>query len=641
MKTILRFVGILLGTLAVAIAIAALILPRVFDPNDYRDQIAALVKDKTGRELVIAGDIGWSVFPWLGVDIGEVRLANAAGFGDAPFAQVAAVQARVKLLPLLRKEVEMSTVLLDGVQINLAKAKDGRTNWADLLPAQVKSGAAPSSARDKKPAVTETAAVPLAALAIGGVRIRDARLVWDDRMAGTQQSIEHLNLQLGAIRLDQPIGVTMDFVAKRAAPAFESMVRFSGQVTPTQAFRRIAVHDLKLDVAARGKGLPGGKLEAKLNAQLAYAADQATPASVQLSQLKLQLDDNAVTGTFGVRNFAQPIYTFKLAVDNLDLDRYLPPQKPETANATPSAVEPDAEMQAPNAPTETPAQPRAQHKAAAGLFPAQVLRGLNLNGSLSIGTLKAYRLRSSDVDITVSAKNGLMHVFPARANMYQGTYNGNITVDVRGKQPRIAMDEKVSGVQAEPLLTDLLGKAKVTGTADVTLKLTATGNHPQAIRRTLNGNARFAFTDGVVKGMDVLGEIRKAYALMRGKPQAAGVSGQTEFSAITGTATVTNGLVNNPDLVGKSPLMQVQGKGTANLVTQQLDYRVTATLVDSLEGRGELTGRPIPVHITGSFGAPKVGVDMKQVLKQEVKQQLQRTLQDKLKNGGLKGLFGR
>ena len=115
---------------------------------------------------------------------------------------------------------------------------------------------------------------------------------------------------------------------------------------------------------------------------------------------------------------------------------------------------------------------------------------------------------------------------------------------------------------------------------------------------------------------------------------------ETEFSALTGTATITNGLVNNPDLQGKSPLMQVQGNGTANLVTEALDYRITATLVDSLEGRGELTGRPIPVSITGTFAKPKVRVDLEQVLKQEVQKQVEEKLQDKLK-GGLKGLFGR
>ena len=152
MKTAIRSVGILLAVLVILIAAATLILPRLIDPGMVRDRIGALVKDKTGRELVIAGDIGWSVFPWLGVEIADVRLANAAGFGAQPFAEIAAVQARVKLLPLLRKEVEMSTVVLDGLAIHLVRAKDGRSNWDDLI-----KPASPAKAQEKRSSSTDIA----------------------------------------------------------------------------------------------------------------------------------------------------------------------------------------------------------------------------------------------------------------------------------------------------------------------------------------------------------------------------------------------------------------------------------------------------------------------------------------------------
>ncbi len=587
MKSAFRSVGILLVALVILIAAATLILPRLIDPGMVRDRIGALVKDKTGRELVIAGDIGWSVFPWLGVEIADVRLANAAGFGTQPFAEIAAVQARVKLLPLLRKEVEMSTVVLDGLAIHLARAKDGRSNWDDLI-----KPAAPAKAQDKRPSSTDVAT----AFAIGGVQVRNARLLWEDHAAGTQQSIEQLNLQSGAIRPDQPIDVSLEFVAKAGVPVIESAITVSGQVTPTRAFKRIVGRDLKLNISAKGKNLPAGRLDAKLVAQMLYDVDkgsldlnglilnmldltlrgriqgagiggaapryngvlsvdrgsprsllqalgqplpetsdrkvlenieagfdfQATATAMQLSKLKLRLDDSTLTGTLGIKNFTKPAVDFNLALDNIDLDRYLPPRQPESAAAAdadgaadkPAATDAQskAKPKAKSGGQQANANAKNKQKAEAGVFPVEMLRALNLNGHLSIGVLKAYQLRSSDVKISVSAKDGLVQVFPARANLYQGTYTGNIRVDVRGKQPRIALDEKVAGVQAEPLLKDMLGEAKVTGTADVALKLTAIGNRTPAIRKTLNGNARFAFTDGVIKGMDVLGEIRQAYA---------------------------------------------------------------------------------------------------------------------------------
>jgi len=690
MNKLLRLLGIVVGLLVAVVVVAALVLPQLINADKIREEVATRVKEKTGRDLVIAGDIGWSVFPWLGVEIGATSLSNAKGFGDAPFAQIAGVQVRIKLLPLLRKEVEMSTLVLDGLQLNLAKDKNGRSNWADLSPAE-----STKPAPDK--AQTSSSAMPLAALAIDGVEIRDAQVVWDDRAAGSKQQVEQLNLRVGAIRPAQPVDIVLEFVAKSGKPEMASRVKLTGQVALSESFQQIEVRDLTLGVDAEGANLPNGKLTAQLSSQLAVDLDKqtlslkdllvtvldlklqgqaqginisgtapqfagtlklaefaprdllkrmgqelpevsdasvlgkaeaefafkATSKSATLSGLKLQLDDTAITGSVGIGDFAKSAINFDLLVDAIDLDRYLPPQKPGEAKAAP-----------------TPAEAAAGGAAA---LPVETLRGLKLNGTLKIGQLKAYQLRSTDIRVTVAAKDGLVRVAPASAKLYQGSYNGDVTLDVRGKEPRIALDEKVAGVQAGPMLTDMLGSTKVTGTANVAVRLTAAGNDAVAMRKNMNGTANVALTDGVIKGLDVLGEIRKAYALVRGKPQPA-TTDQTEFSALTGTATITNGLINNPDLLGKSPLMQVQGNGSADLVSERLDYRISTTLVDSLEGKGELTGRPIPVHITGTFSAPKVGVDMEKVLTQEVQQKLEEKVQEKLQDKlpeNLKGLFGR
>ena len=697
MNKVLRVIVILVAVLVLLVAAAAFILPRVIDPNNYRDEIAALVKDKTGRDLTIAGDIGWSVFPWLAVELGETRLSNAEGFGPEPFAQVNAAEIRVKLLPLLRKEVQMSTVVLDGLQVNLARDASGRSNWDDLVP---EASEAPT-AEPAEPA----GGPPIAALAIGGVQVHDARLVWDDRQSGTRQEIDQLNFELGAIGGGEPVDLSLAFVVTGGEPELRSDVRLIGEISLSEALDLIEVRDLKISLAAQGEQLPGGALNADLSAQLALDrnqqtlslkellidaldlqlrgqaqgtgigteaqqftgmlqleefaprallnrlgmsppdvsdstvlnkaagqfAFQATDRSAQLTDLQLRLDDTAVNGRASVANFSAPAISFNLQLDSLDLDRYLPPREAGEEKAVAAPATP---------PVATPAEAAAGGAAA---LPVDTLRGLNLSGTLTIGQLKAYQLRSSDISVTVAAKDGLVRVHPASAKMYQGSYNGDVTLDVRGKTPRVGLNERVSGVQAGPMLTDMLGSTKVTGTANVAVKLEATGADPTAMRKTANGTANFSFTDGTIKGLDMLGEIRKAYAVLRGQPQPA-TTGDTEFSSVTGSATITNGLVNNPDLLGKSPLMQVEGAGTANLVSEALDYRITATLVDTLEGRGELTGRPIPVRVSGTFSEPKVGVDLKQALEQEVRQKVEKKLQEKLQDevgDKLKGLFGR
>ena len=73
--------------LILILVIAVIGFAVVFDPNDYKDDITKLVKEKTGRNLSIPGDISLSLFPWIGIDLGKIEISNAKGFGKQPFAK--------------------------------------------------------------------------------------------------------------------------------------------------------------------------------------------------------------------------------------------------------------------------------------------------------------------------------------------------------------------------------------------------------------------------------------------------------------------------------------------------------------------------------------------------------------------------
>ena len=126
-----KFLKIVLGLVALAAALVivlAVVLPFIIDPNDFKNQIAAAVQENTGRTLSIDGNIGLSVFPWLGLEIGQARLSNAQGFGEQPMASIEKVEVRVKLLPLLHKQLETDTIKLSGLSLRLGKDASGRSN---------------------------------------------------------------------------------------------------------------------------------------------------------------------------------------------------------------------------------------------------------------------------------------------------------------------------------------------------------------------------------------------------------------------------------------------------------------------------------------------------------------------------------
>ena len=742
MKKFLKILAWLVGSVVVLLVAAAIVVPMVFDLNDYRSQISALVKKQTGRELTIEGKMKLSLFPWLGVDIGKMELSNAPGFGPAPFARIGGAEVKVKLLPLLHEKVETDKIVLSGLELNLGRRADGSTNWSDLVKAPAAAAPAPQKGA---PAAKGGAGNALGALAIGGIELRDASVSWDDRMSGARYAVSHLNLVSGAVRPGQPFGVTLAFDADSNKPAVNGHVKFASRVTldlANQRFRLDATDlaadlhgkllaggkaaftlhsDITFDLPAQryrldgtalsadlaGKLAPGGKVAATLHGDIsadlkaqtvrltalklsALGVDlqgdaqgtriidapqfsgklhsaafvpqdvakalgvklppMADPSALTkaafsfsfdagldhaaLGNLVLQLDDTKLTGRASVRDFKHPLIRYALDADQMDVDRYLPPPAPK--------------------PVHRVATPGVAGAAAAMQLPLPLLRSLDIQGTVKVGKLKVMNLRSTALHATLTAKGGVFHVYPVGAQLYKGSYQGNLTFNVRGATPVSSMDEKLSGVQVGPLLKDFMGKEYVTGTANISAKMTAHGLEPLAVRKSLNGHAAFSFTNGTVNGVNIGLLLRTAYAAYKKLPPPKDEAKQTDFAALSGSAKVVNGVVSNDDLSAKSPLLRINGKGSANLVTDTIDYRVEAGVTGAMTGQGgkelgQLNGTPIPIRITGTFSAPKFNVDLQAILDARVKQaveqerkkqeqRLRKNLENELQNK-LKGML--
>src|SRR6185312_6742571 len=186
-----KLVGIVVGCL-VALLIVVLLAVRLFvNPNDYKDRIAQQVKSATGRELVLSGPIKLSVFPWIALELGPASLGNPPGFSTQPFASLQHIAVRVKLLPLLRKELQIGRIEIDGLDLRLLKNAAGKGNWQDFGGSGSKS----------QPASTSSGSGTLPDLA--GLEIKDSRLSYQDMVA------DHVSLELGHVTSGKPIPVKL------------------------------------------------------------------------------------------------------------------------------------------------------------------------------------------------------------------------------------------------------------------------------------------------------------------------------------------------------------------------------------------------------------------------------------------------
>jgi AsmA protein len=221
-------------------------------------------------------------------------------------------------------------------------------------------------------------------------------------------------------------------------------------------------------------------------------------------------------------------------------------------------------------------------------------------------------------------------------NLYGGSLTQRVGLDVREDVPAIQVAGQIQDVQIEPLLRDLDVESKIRGTSDFELDVATRGLTPDQLKRSLGGTTRFMFTDGAVKGINIAYAIRRAKAAIRGEPLPPEQRElETDFSELSGSATIVDGILTNDDLVMKSPLLRVTGAGTIDIPGAEPDYRLNVTIVSTTQGQGgkelaELEGLVVPVQVAGSFEKLELDVDIAGVLREVAKREAAQTAQGKV-----------
>ncbi|MBF0163605.1 MAG: AsmA family protein [Magnetococcales bacterium] len=278
----------------VLIVAAAVVVPSLIDPNQYKQQISTLVKEKTGRDLTVNGAIKITVFPSAGVSLEDVTLGDAPGFGAEPMAKVARLDVRAKLMPLLSKRVEADKVVVEGLRLKLAKNAKGQANWSDLTGPKSAPAATPTTDKaatpaDKKPAAptgeksapaTAQTAKPaeapasgaggtgLASITLAGVEIRDAQVSWDNAVSGAQYTFKKVRLVTGELAPGQPVALEFESDVERIKPATNAHLSLTATVRPSADGKGVQLQKTNL-----GLTLKGGEGSPVTSADLRLAAD--------------------------------------------------------------------------------------------------------------------------------------------------------------------------------------------------------------------------------------------------------------------------------------------------------------------------------------------------------------------------------
>jgi len=652
----LKFLGVLAAGLAVVLCAVLLGVWLLVNPNVYKGRIIGAVKEATGRELRLPGDVKLSVLPRVALELGPASLGNPPGFSDEPFLSFTHASVRVRLLPLLRQRLEVARIEVDGLDLRLRKNSEGRSNWQTQPARQAKADADHS---EGLPALESLA----------NIRIQNGRVAYEG------STVEKLNLETGSLAADRRIPVTLSFDASRAASSellslnakfdlsedvdrrqllvkaanASGTLKTSGEGGP--ANWELATPLLSVNVAQpmatapaftlsyAGAQLSGGAVathvlddlsvtgsltlapvvlrefaprlsmslpktrDPKALSQLSATANFAYDSkAMSLSHLQMRLDDTQIQGDLTLRASDTEALQFDLAADQIDLDRY---RAPEAAAASREST--------------PPAQPANSGKP------------LEMRGTVTVKAAQFARLDLANVRVEMTMKDKVTHLAPIDAQIDGGRASGAITWDERGPTPTVDLEGQLTGIDMARLLANTRGKGRLSGRATLNLKATAHGATVDAMLKSLNGHLDANLADGALEGIDVGYEINLAQAVIdRSTAPPANSTGHTPFQAFKLSAQISNGIAETRDLTIASQALNVAGQGSANLPTKGIDFKLLASIVTA-----PARNTDIPLKVTGTYVDPTVRPDIEAVAKGQLKQKLQ----DVLKKNGLQGLF--
>ena len=669
---IFKYLMLTVGALILLVVITVGIFMATFDANQYKQQLSDLVRQQTGRELVFQGDIGLTLYPALGMKLGSLTLSNAAGFGSQPMLAVNEVSASVDVLSILSLKPQIAQLVLDGLKLDLQKNAQGVTNWDDLVKKEQSAAQPDTAATTDSP--SDGGSMQLAG-AFGGLNITNANIHWKDAQAGAEYNVQDLSLLTGAVEPEKPFPLSLR-LALSSAQQLNSQLQLQTEVLLKNQLLKLSA--LKLQATANGQMIPVDQASVTLDADVEFSLNtrqlsvrgmntrvntsggvlstaavnlagevgfdlnqqQLTIAVLDLSaelagdsvpnqkmklglsssQLQLKLNERSVDvqdlvlmlnedrlqGFVRVEDYARPAASFKLQSSSLDVDRLTGWQRP-AADATDTAVAvPDAE-------------PAADVQIA---LPMELLRKLKLDGELDIGRLVAQGLTMSNLQLKVKAGAGVIDLKPMQMDLYEGHFDGWVKLDARGEKPVYSVHKNLSSFHIGAFLQDFMQKDPVSGLANVQIDATTRGDWLSQLKANLDGKVAVAIADGALTGFNLRAEIDQARASLKGEKLSDREVKKTDFSALSLSGVINQGVFATDDLNLQAPLLRVGGAGTVNLVKESVDYLVNAKLVGTTKGQSagtinELSGLLIPVAITGSWLDPKLDIQLDEMLKKK------------------------
>jgi len=592
-----KFLGIAAAILGVLVLIL-IALPFLIPMESYRGPIADAASTAAGRMVSIDGDLRLTIYPELGVSVGAVSLANAAGAREPQMISIDNLVVGVRVLPLLSGRVEVARIVLEQPVIHLEMSADGTPNW------EISGNAAPQDQNDAGggPAIADR----INDFGIEELRVNNGLITYFDATTDTSAALEDVDVALAMPSMDLPMnmegaltynGERLEMDADIALP--RALLEAASTAAQIALSSNVANADFDGDIAASGEAngsvnmnipslrmlsswsgnpLPPGDNLGALDLQADVAAESDR---ISFSGLRMTLDGMTITGDLSLDS-SNPTLMLNggMAIDRLNFNNYLTASGADAAAADAGAGAADAPLQ------------------------LDLLKAVNADLTLVVSTLLFQNMTVEQAAMGARLDNGLLNAELREMSLYGGGGSGTLSIDAREATPSFSHTLNISGTDVQAFLTDFMNIDRVTGTGTFNLDLTTRGSTQNEIVNALAGSGNIDFQNGALRGVDLVAVASTIENLVNAGGIGALTSEQstTEFTEFGGSFIIQNGIARNDDFLMVNPVVRVVGNGEMNLAAQTLDfYLEPQPLASGNVGGVDIANIGVPFRVHGPW----------------------------------------
>ena len=578
-----------LGVAIAAIVLAGLAalgaMSLLISVDTVRESAKAQIRNVTGLDLVLRGDVAVSLFP-----TGSISFANVTlGEGAKPILAADRLTARLRFFPLFAGRIEIADMSLVRPRINITYDRNGHSNGAALIDTLARALGPKADRPDNAASFTE-------------IRINDGTISITDPARGLAETLKDVELALAWPSIsdsfaatgrfvwhDEPIETSIvmtDFASALAGNRSGLKIRLSGapakfafdgswstrptlKIEGTLAADATSLRDALRWASLRpltGGGFGRFALKARTN---------VSGGTIALSAVNVELDGNVAEGVLTFATDGRQTLQGTLAADELNLTPYISTVRLLANNE------------------------RDWNRGPIGLGG---LTGFDLDLRLSAGRITIARAKLGRTAIAANLRGGKLAVTVGESQAFGGMLKGTLALATSDLGADFKSQLQFSDVDLENSLGEMFQFRRIEGRGDMAVAIDATGDSILALTRTMNGSASLIGRQGALAGLNVEQLLRR---LERRPLSGAGDfrNGRTPFERLTASLKIAQGIATIEEVHLEGSKVRLGLAGTASIRERDFDLRGVAALTAS-SSSDALPAFELPFVVQGPWEDP-------------------------------------